>query len=42
MPVIPLYFHTRALAVQPWVQMGTSQAGPLHFDRWIIDLAQRP
>ncbi len=42
MPVIPLYFHARLLAIQPWLAVYPSHAGPLRFDRWTVNLAQQP
>ncbi len=42
MPIIPLYFFARPIAVQPWLDIGGQQAGPLRFDRWTLDTAQRP
>src|SRR5574341_1261819 len=37
MPVIPVYFHARALAVQPWLAIVPTQAGPLRFEAWLVD-----
>lgn len=42
MPVIPLIFHARALAVQPWVHISPSRAGALRFDRWVVEPSDRP
>lgn len=37
LPVIPLYHHARAVAVQPWVEAYPLHAGPLRFDLWVVD-----
>lgn len=42
MPVIPVYFHARAVAIQPWVEAYPLHAGPLRFDRWVVDAAMKP
>jgi ABC-type transport system substrate-binding protein len=42
MPAIPLYFETRAMAFQPWIQAFPLQAGPLRFDQWVVDVTQKP
>ncbi len=42
MPIIPLYFFARPIAVHPWLDIGEQQAGPLRFDRWVVDSAQQP
>lgn len=42
MPIIPLYFFARPIAVHPWLGIGEQRAGPLRFDRWVLDSAQRP
>ncbi|NDJ34112.1 MAG: hypothetical protein GYB64_05555, partial [Chloroflexi bacterium] len=36
MPVIPLFFYGRALAVAEGVTIVPQAAGPLQFDRWIV------
>jgi ABC-type transport system substrate-binding protein len=36
MPIIPLFFHARPLAFQPWVEFYPLHAGPLRFDRWVV------
>ncbi len=42
MPVIPLYFETRAMAFQPWVEVFPTRAGPLRFDQWLVNVGQQP
>jgi ABC-type oligopeptide transport system substrate-binding subunit len=42
MPVIPLFHIARPLAVQPWLEIGPQQAGPLRFDRWALDRGAQP
>jgi oligopeptide transport system substrate-binding protein len=36
MPVIPVYFHARALVIQPWLEAYPLHAGALRFDRWVM------
>lgn len=42
MPVIPVFFHARAVALHPWMEVYPLHAGPLQFDRWLVDLETRP
>ena len=42
MPVIPLYYWARPIAVQSWLDIGEAEGGPLRFDRWLVDPAQLP
>lgn len=42
MPLIPLYFFARPIAVHLWLDIGEQQAGPLRFDRWMLDITERP
>jgi oligopeptide transport system substrate-binding protein len=42
MPVIPIYVEARPLAIRPWLTIYPAQAGPLRFDRWVVDTAQMP
>lgn len=36
MPVIPVYFVARPLAIQSWLEAYPLHAGPLRFDRWVV------
>ncbi len=42
MPVIPLYFHSRAVAVAAWLTSAPTRAGPLRFDEWVVDASKKP
>lgn len=42
MPVIPVLTYTRPIAVSPWLEIGPQQAGPLHFEEWVVDPAGQP
>jgi hypothetical protein len=42
MPVIPVYFHARGLAIQPWLEVYPIRAGALRIDLWVVDEAGRP
>jgi len=42
MPVIPLVTFTRALAVQPWVELAPGSAGAFHLDEWIVREDAKP
>jgi oligopeptide transport system substrate-binding protein len=42
MPVIPVYFWARPLAVQQWLEIAPLRAGSLRFDRWVVDTALTP
>jgi ABC-type oligopeptide transport system substrate-binding subunit len=37
MPVAPLLIYARPMAFQSWVEYYARQAGPLRFDRWIVN-----
>ncbi|MBN1311148.1 MAG: hypothetical protein JXB30_06990 [Anaerolineae bacterium] len=37
MPVVPLYFYARAVAIQPWIEVYPLHAGPLRFDKWVLN-----
>jgi oligopeptide transport system substrate-binding protein len=41
-PVIPVFHYARPLAIQPWLAIAPLDAGPLRFDQWVLDPAQRP
>jgi oligopeptide transport system substrate-binding protein len=36
MPVVPLYFYSRAIAIQPWIDIYPLHAGPLRFEEWVV------
>jgi oligopeptide transport system substrate-binding protein len=42
MPVIPIYYDARALAIQPWLEIAPQRGGPLRFDRWIVHPSSQP
>lgn len=42
LPVIPLYYYARAVAIQPWVEVYPLHAGPLRFDQWVVDQSAAP
>lgn len=42
MPIIPLFYTSRPLAVHPWLEIGPQQSGPLRFDRWALDRGAQP
>jgi oligopeptide transport system substrate-binding protein len=42
MPVVPLVFFTRALAVQPWVEYYPTIAGTFRWDEWVIHEDAKP
>jgi len=42
MPVVPLYFYARAIAIQPWIEVYPLHAGPLRFDKWILAQSAAP
>lgn len=37
LPVIPLYYYARAVAIQPWVEVYPLHAGPMRFDKWVAE-----
>jgi ABC-type oligopeptide transport system substrate-binding subunit len=37
MPVIPLYYYARPLAISDRLDITSAQAGPLQFDRWVLE-----
>ncbi len=37
MPVIPLYYYARPLAIGDGLDITSAQAGPLQFDRWVLE-----
>ncbi|MBN1122175.1 MAG: peptide ABC transporter substrate-binding protein [Anaerolineae bacterium] len=37
MPVIPLYYYARPLAISDRLDITDTHAGPLHFDRWVLE-----
>jgi oligopeptide transport system substrate-binding protein len=42
MPLIPVYFWARPLAIQPWLEVAPLRAGSLRFDRWVADTTLMP
>ncbi|MBN1428401.1 MAG: hypothetical protein JXB07_08450 [Anaerolineae bacterium] len=40
-PIIPLYFYSRAVAIQPWLEAYPLHAGPLRFDKWVVTDLER-
>lgn len=42
MPVIPVFFYTRPLAINAWLTVEPQTAGPLRFDQWAVDTAGQP
>ena len=42
MPIIPLVFYARALAIQPWVEYHPTDAGTFRLDEWVIHQDAKP
>ena len=42
MPLIPVYYFARPVAVQPWLEIAPLHAGAFRFDRWVVDGSLRP